>query len=245
MSVRTEMLARFDAWFADHAADHPWLEALRARLEDRWDRQDDEHPKNHQGHHDGQPDQPAPAPEPEPAPQPEPAPEPAPEPEPAPQPEPAPEPPPAPQPEPAPTTGVTDLETYFLKLVNQTRAEAGVAPLEMQGQLAQAADAHSAWMLDTDTFSHAGANGSSPGDRIQATGYDASAWGENIAYVSDGGSLDAADVEQLHQNLVNSPGHYANLVNPAFTEIGIGLAEGEFEGRQVAIVTEAFGATFA
>ena len=54
-------------------------------------------------------------------------------------------------------------------------------------------------------------------------------------------ALDRADVEQLHDNLVNSPGHYANLVNANFTEVGIGLAEGDLDGRPVAIVTEDFG----
>ena len=73
--------------------------------------------------------------------------------------------------------GVTELETYFLQLVNQTRAEAGVAPLTMNGSLAQAADGHSAWMLDTDTFSHTGADGSSAGDRIDEAGYDSQGWG--------------------------------------------------------------------
>ena len=33
------------------------------------------------------------------------------------------------------------------------------------GTLIDAADAHSTWMLATDTFSHTGANGSSAGDR--------------------------------------------------------------------------------
>ena len=98
-------------------------------------------------------------------------------------------------------------EQYMLELMNHARsnpgAEAarlgiglndGVAagtlsgapeqPLAFNPQLIDAAQQHSAWMLATDTFSHTGANGSSPGDRMNAAGYGfngAWGWGENIA----------------------------------------------------------------
>jgi serralysin len=78
----------------------------------------------------------------------------------------------------------TELETYFLELVNAARAEAGVSPLTFDDELMVAADDHSAWMDATDTFSHTGADGSSPEDRITAAGYEATGTGENICYLS-------------------------------------------------------------
>ena len=51
----------------------------------------------------------------------------------------------------------TELETYFLELVNGTRAEAGVSPLTFDDELMVAADDHSAWMDATDIVSHTGA----------------------------------------------------------------------------------------
>ncbi len=137
----------------------------------------------------------------------------------------------------------TTLETYFLQLVNQSRAQAGVKPLTFDGELVSASGTHSDWMIAQDVFSHTGANGSSPGDRIKAAGYGATAWGENIAYISGSGAstLDEADVRQLHTNLMNSPGHRANILSASFTEVGIGLAQGDYNGRPAVMVTENFG----
>jgi serralysin len=136
-------------------------------------------------------------------------------------------------------TTPTSLETLFLQLVNGARAKAGVRPLAFDGELLDSSNAHSAWMDRTDTFSHAGVNGSSPGDRMAAAGYGAQGWGENIAYVS--GGMTEATVRQLHANLMNSPGHYANIVNGSFEEIGIGLKQGTIDGYNVVFVTQNFG----
>lgn len=100
-------------------------------------------------------------------------------------------------------TAPTALEIYFLGLVNQTRTGTGAKPLTFDGELLDAADAHTAWMDQTDTFSHTGVNGTNPGARMTDAGYGWQAYGENIAYVS--GPLTEANVQQLHTNLVNSP----------------------------------------
>jgi hypothetical protein len=48
-------------------------------------------------------------------------------------------------------------------------------------------------------------------------------------------------VQKLHAMLVNSPEHYANIVNGSFEEIGIGLKEADFNGKAVVLVTQNFG----
>jgi serralysin len=136
-------------------------------------------------------------------------------------------------------TTPTNLETLFLQLINEARANAGVKPITFDGELLDSSDAHSAWMDQTDTFSHTGVNGSSAGARMTAAGYGWQGWGENIAYVS--GGMTEATVRQLHTNLMNSPGHYANIVNGSFEEIGIGLKEGTINGYKVVFVTQNFG----
>ena len=40
--------------------------------------------------------------------------------------------------------------------------------------------------------------------------------------------LDAADVERLHANLMASPGHRTNLLNPNYTEVGLGIEQGDY-----------------
>ncbi len=133
-------------------------------------------------------------------------------------------------------------ETYLGQLINQDRAAAGLKPLSFDYELLVAADRHTDWMLDTDTFSHTGAGGSSPGARITAAGYGWNAYGENIAYISGSGAavIDEADVRQLHTNLMNSPGHRANILNANYTEIGIGITQGDYKGRPAIFVTEDF-----
>jgi serralysin len=137
----------------------------------------------------------------------------------------------------------TELEAYFLQLVNADRAKAGAAALVFDAELIDSARGHSQWMDATNTFSHTGAGGSSAGNRMAAAGYDARGWGENIAYV--GGSraetMDRADVEQLHTNLMNSPGHRANLLKATYKEIGIGLDQGDINGNKAVFVTQNFG----
>jgi uncharacterized protein YkwD len=136
----------------------------------------------------------------------------------------------------------TELETYFLALVNATRTAAGASPLSFDDELMVAADDHSAWMDATDTLSHTGANGSSPGDRISAAGYEATGWGENIWYSS--GNDQAANndsVEASHQWFVNSPGHYQNLINSDFEEVGISFIEGDYQGQPAVFATLVFG----
>lgn len=136
-------------------------------------------------------------------------------------------------------TTPTNLETYFLQLVNETRAKAGVKPLTFDGELLDSSDAHSAWMDQTDTFSHTGVSGSNAGQRMTSAGYGWQGWGENIAYAS--GPLNETTVQKLHSMLVNSPGHYANIVNGKFEEIGIGLKIGTINGYNVVFVTQNFG----
>lgn len=138
-------------------------------------------------------------------------------------------------------------EQYMLELINAERAKAGVPPLAFDGDLNEAAEGHSAWMIATDTFSHTGANGSSAGDRMTAAGYAFSgswAWGENIAWVSTRAPAGLQDeVDLLHTNLMNSAGHRANLLSGTFREIGIGFEVGQYGSYEGAFVTQNFALT--
>lgn len=131
-------------------------------------------------------------------------------------------------------------ETQLLDLINQDRLSAGLAALTFSDTLNDAAEDHSAWMLAANTFSHAGVSGSTAHDRMISAGYAFQgnwASGENIAYQSERGAPGIADdVVDLHASLMNSPGHRANILDPSFTQIGIGIETGAF--------TTQTGATF-
>jgi len=117
-------------------------------------------------------------------------------------------------PRPGPT-GTADFVQQVLNLTNQFRAQNGLAPLRLNAELNAAALAHSKDMALKDYFSHTGKNGSSPGDRLKAVGYESQAWGENIA-------AGYSTPEQVVQGWINSPGHRANLLNRSYTELGVG-----------------------
>lgn len=144
-------------------------------------------------------------------------------------------------------------EQQMLDLINADRLDAGLNPLVFNGDLNEASEDHSTWMLEADRFSHRGEGGSSSRERIEASGYELEGrWktGENIAWVSEAGDNGLSDeVIRLHTNLMNSPEHRANLLNPEFKEIGIGIEAGDFVNRGRAIdavfVTQNFGTTSA
>ncbi len=138
-------------------------------------------------------------------------------------------------------------EQFMLELINAERSQVGAQPLAFDGDLNTSSENHSSWMLSTDTFSHTGANGSDAGDRMEAAGYNFSGnwtWGENVAWKSFSGTVNIqAEVQQLHTNLMNSPGHRANLLKDGFREIGVGVEIGRFQNFDAAMVTQNFART--
>lgn len=143
-------------------------------------------------------------------------------------------PPPAAAPAPAPapvgpdvTCGLTNFEADALRIVNAYRsagascgARGSFAPagaLALNSRLTSAAYGHSADMAANNYFSHTSLDGRSMVDRINATGYDWSTVGENIA----GGY---STVQQVVDGWMASDGHCANLMNPRFTEMGLACA---------------------
>ncbi|WP_299499801.1 CAP domain-containing protein [uncultured Roseobacter sp.] len=144
------------------------------------------------------------------------------------------------------------LEQLMLDLINAERAAAGVDPLTFDSDLNTSAEDHSTWMLEEDQFSHQGAGGSSPTARMQDAGFEfEGAWrsGENIGWQSERGAPGLEDdVEQIHESLMNSPGHRANILNPDFEEIGIGIERGDFTSGSTfdsVMVTQNFATTDA
>ncbi len=110
---------------------------------------------------------------------------------------------------------VNSLINEVIQLTNQFRQDNGLNALSFDPQLATAAQTHSQNMAIEDFFSHTGINGSNIGDRVDATGYDFFTTGENIA-------AGYSAPEDVVEGWINSDGHRENLLNPDFTEIGVG-----------------------
>jgi uncharacterized protein YkwD len=105
-------------------------------------------------------------------------------------------------------------------------------PLTFQQALITASRGHSQWMINTDTFSHTGSNGTNSKQRMEAAGYPfTGGWGagENIAWKGTSGTLNLNSFTvALHEQLFKSPSHRTNILENNFNQVGIGLIEGKF-----------------
>lgn len=121
------------------------------------------------------------------------------------------------------TTGLAAEESKMVSLVNQARMGQGLSPLSVNSQLTTLARQKSQDMVKNNYFSHTSPTYGSPFQMMKNAGITYSTAGENIA--------GAQTTEAAHQNLMNSEGHRANILNPKFTEIGIGIASGSVYGN--------------
>lgn len=113
-----------------------------------------------------------------------------------------------------------------LALVNEARTRArscgdrrmeAAPPLRPNTVLAAAAQAHAQDMARRNYFSHTGRDGSAPGDRATRAGYDWRAVGENIA-------AGQQSAETVVAGWLASPGHCVNIMQRAFSEMGVAFA---------------------
>ncbi len=106
-------------------------------------------------------------------------------------------------------------ERKVMYLTNQSRAEAGAAPLQWDAALAAAARAHALRMAQEGPIAHR--YGGEPGlpERAATAGARFSLIEENIAV--------GQSPEQIHDGWMRSPGHHDNLLNPKIDRIGVAL----------------------
>jgi uncharacterized protein YkwD len=118
-----------------------------------------------------------------------------------------------------------DLEAQMLELVNAERAAAGLGALAPDPEQTEVARAHSADMFARGYFAHVSPDGLDPFDRMTRAGVTFRTAGENLAL--------APTVRVAHTGLMNSPGHRANILRPAFGRLGIGIMDGGHRGIMV------------
>jgi uncharacterized protein YkwD len=125
------------------------------------------------------------------------------------------------------------VRTRVVDLVNAARGSArkcgserfaAAPPLNVSRKLTDAAEDHAHDMLRKKYFEHRGSDGSQPKDRVLRAGYQPRLSGENIA-------LGPESAEEVVAGWLKSPGHCANIMEPRFREIGVGLASGKKRGQ--------------
>ncbi|MBQ4070801.1 MAG: SafA/ExsA family spore coat assembly protein [Clostridia bacterium] len=115
-----------------------------------------------------------------------------------------------------------EYETEVIRLVNLEREAAGLSPLKYNWELSRVAAYKSRDMRERGYFSHTSPTYGSPFEMIRNFGISYRSAGENIAR---GYKTPASVVE----GWMSSSGHRANILNPVFTEIGVGYdAQGHY-----------------
>ncbi len=117
----------------------------------------------------------------------------------------------------------TVAEKEMFRMINQERLNAGLAPVFFDDPLADVARLHSEDMFMRGYFSHYSPEGESPFDRMEKANIEYTFAGENLAL--------APTTKLAMQGLMNSPGHRANILNPNFTKVGIGVIDGGIYGK--------------
>lgn len=125
------------------------------------------------------------------------------------------------------------IRARVVALVNEARSHgrrcgreryAAAPPLRAARDLHDAAADHARDMARKRYFEHRGSDGSQPKDRVRRAGYRSRLTGENIA-------LGPVSAEEVVAGWLDSPGHCANIMDPRFQDIGVGLATGRKRGE--------------
>ncbi len=110
------------------------------------------------------------------------------------------------------------MEQEIVRLVNQERAKQGLKPLTENWQMSRVARIKSQDMIDNNYFSHNSPVYGTPFKMLSNYGITYSEAAENIA----NGQKSAQEVVN---SWMNSSGHRANILNPNYNQIGVGVAK--------------------
>ena len=122
-----------------------------------------------------------------------------------------------------------DLESEMLDMLNEERRKKGLDPLKADEESKMVARDHSLDMFRRGYFSHISPEGQTPGNRMRKGGVRFITSGENLAL--------GQTLLICHNGLMNSPGHRANILNPAYGRVGIGILDG---GKYGLMITQNF-----
>jgi uncharacterized protein YkwD len=127
------------------------------------------------------------------------------------------------------------LEQAVVDLTNQAREQNGLPPLQASPALVAMAQLQSNNMAQLNEMAHVLPGVAEPTlqSRAEAAGYNYAWLGENIAF-------NYPDATSVVTAWMNSPEHRANILNPNYTDIGVGFA---WNSLGQAYATEDFGST--
>ena len=120
------------------------------------------------------------------------------------------------------TVGYQD-ESAMVELVNQERNKVSLNSLSVNEKLTIVARNYAMDMWKRGYFSHYSPEGQDVAGRLTNAGIEFQIVGENLAL--------APTLLIAHTGLMNSPGHRANILDPQFNQIGIGIVDNGIYGK--------------
>jgi hypothetical protein len=125
------------------------------------------------------------------------------------------------------------LPGVLTDLTNGDRAAANLSTLRNDPKLAEAAQLAANDMAAKGYFAHVSPDGKNPWYWLGQVGYQYSYSGQNLA-------VDFTDSQDVEQAWLNSPTHRANIMKAQYTNLGIAVANGTYEGKSVTFVVQYF-----
>lgn len=134
---------------------------------------------------------------------------------------------------PAPAAAISAGD--IVSLINNERTRKGVPELARNAQLTEAAQAKAEDMARNRYYAHVSPKGKAPPDFIHEAGYRFRVAGENLV-------IDRKTAGEAVDAWMESPGHRENILRTEFTETGVGVADGVYEGERTIFVVQEFAA---
>ena len=121
-------------------------------------------------------------------------------------------------PEQKPSTDFSSYQQQVLDLVNAERTKRGISALTLDSNLSSVATKKSQDMVNKNYFDHTSPTYGSPFDMMKQFGISYRTAGENIA-------KGQKNPQEVVTAWMNSEGHRKNILNPNFTNLGVGIAK--------------------
>ena len=109
------------------------------------------------------------------------------------------------------------FQKEVVRLVNVERQKQGLGKLSLNAKLSNVATLKSQDMINKNYFDHTSPTYGSPFDMMKKFGISYTSAGENIA-------MGQETPQEVMNAWMNSDGHRKNILNPDFTELGVGIA---------------------
>lgn len=139
---------------------------------------------------------------------------------------------------PSEATLSTITTNRIIQLTNAEREKVGLKDLATNSALAHAAELKAQDMFKYQYFAHFSPTGVSPWHWMEQSGYTYEVAGENLA-------IDFTQAEDVVAGWLASPKHKENMLRPDYTETGVAVESGNFNGSTSIIVVHMFGKPLA